>query len=70
MKNFISEKTRKNAKKTKKEYFIEESTEKGKTTFRCYRKYDCSIVCEASTYDSLFRQLVKDGYSAKNIEIF
>lgn len=70
MKNFISEKTRKDAKKTRKDYFIEEVTEKGKTKFVCYRKHDLSVVCESTSYESLFRQLVKDGYSAKNIEIF
>lgn len=69
MRKAISENTRKNAKKTKKKYFIEEVTEKGKTMFRCYRKYDCSLVCEASTTETLFRQLVKDGYKSKDIDI-
>ena len=69
MKKAISETTRKNAKKAKKKYFIEEVNEKGKTMFRCYRKYDCSLVCEAPSTEMLFRQLVKDGYIAKDIDI-
>lgn len=67
-KNIITETTRKNAKKSRKPYFIEEVKERGNTIYRCFRKYDCSLVCEAMTTESLFRQLVKDGYSAKQIE--
>lgn len=70
MKNFISEKTRKDARKTKKSYFIEEITEKGRTKFVCYRKHDLSVVCESASHETLFRQLTNDGYSAKDIEIF